>query len=119
MARLQGGPSAGGTTEPTSPQRPTAARLSFSFVRDETERGLRHQPGTEGVGVSEGVGPALERPLKRASPHAGSSEWHARSAPLPHFEWHAAPARLGRALRKSGRSGGSGDNALARTRARR
>jgi hypothetical protein len=37
----------------------------------------------------------------------------------PGIEWHKRPARLRSAVRKSGRSGGSGANTLAHTRARR
>src|SRR5688572_14906282 len=100
MARLRGGPSAGGTTELASPrglhQRPS--RMHFALGTRDAARSSREKRRAsdwhEGVGVSVGAGPALERPLKRAmEAHAAAAEWQARSALMPYFEWqHSARA---------------------------
>ena len=73
---------------------------------------------TEGVGASEGVSPRSSGPESGRKSRDDNSEWRTRSATVHNFEWHTPPARVNSAMRKSGHSGGSGENTLARTRAR-
>ena len=73
---------------------------------------------TEGAGASEDVGPALGRPLKRAKDALPHSLTARAVLCVDVLRAVARPARLVRALSTCGRTGGSGHDILARTRAR-
>jgi len=117
-----GRPSAGGTTRSHAAARPTSRSLCARSAHSGGAKSVRSRAARwhEGAGASEGVVSALGRP-SASGPRIARRFF--RMAAAVRAVARILMARVARAMctseTKLGRPGGSGDNALARTRTRR